>query len=87
LLGDSKNPCVAGLILTGGTPPQPSIMDLVKRTHLPVILVKEDTYTVASKIAKLIIKIRPGDTDKIRAAEELVDQHVDVDRILEALRQ
>ena len=87
MLGDSRNPCVAGMILTGGTPPQPRVMELVERTHLPVILVKEDTYTVASKIAKLIIKIRPGDTDKIRAAEELVDQYVEVDRILEALQQ
>ncbi len=70
LLGPSHSPCVAGMILTGGTPPQPSIMDLVEKTAIPVILVGEDTYTVASRIAKLIVKIRPGDFDKIRAAEK-----------------
>lgn len=86
LLGPSHSPCVAGLILTGGTPPQSNIMDLVEKTAIPIILVEEDTYTVASKIAKLIVKIRPGDFEKIRAAEAIVDEFVDVDRIIEKLR-
>jgi BioD-like phosphotransacetylase family protein len=85
LLGTSRDLCVAGMILTGETPPQRSIMELLEKTPTPVILAKEDTYTVASKINKLIIKIRPGDTQKIRAAEDLVEQYVDVDRILELL--
>ena len=85
VMGTCKTTSVAGMILTGGTPPQPSIMELVSRTYIPVILVEEDTYTVASKIAKLIVKIRPNDFDKIRAAEEMVDQYVDVDRILAKL--
>lgn len=84
MLGDS--PGVAGMILTGGTTPQPSIMDLVAKTNIPVILVRDDTYSVASKIAKLIVKIRPGDSEKISAAEALVDEFVDVDRIIEKLR-
>ncbi len=86
MLGSATQLCVAGIILTGGTPPQPSIMELCSRARMPVILVQEDTYTVASKIAKLIIKIRPGDTDKIRVAEEMVEQSVDIDRMLDILR-
>lgn len=86
LLGPSHTPCVAGMILTGGTPPQPNIMELVEKTAIPIILVEEDTYTVASKIAKLIVKIRPGDFEKIRAAEAMVDEFVDVGRIIEKLR-
>lgn len=86
ILGASKTPCVAGMILTGGTPPQPNIMELVEKTYIPVILVQEDTYTVASKIAKLIVKIRPGDFDKIKAAEDMVEQYVDVDRLLDKLK-
>lgn len=85
MLGESEIPCVSGMILTGGTPPQASIMDLVRKTDIPVIMVNEDTFTVASKIAKLIVKIRPSDTDKIRAAEELVEQCVDIDRLLQRL--
>ena len=85
VLDKCKTISVAGMILTGGTPPHPSIMELVAKTHIPVILVEDDTYAVASKIAKLIVKIRPNDFDKIRAAEEMVDQYVDVDRILDKL--
>jgi len=83
LLGTATQLCVSGMILTGGTPPQQSILELVQRTSLPVLLVEDDTYAVASKIAKLIVKIRPGDAGKIRAAEEMVEEYVDIDRILE----
>lgn len=83
LLDASRTPCVAGMILTGGTPPQPNILDLVERTGIPVILSADDTYSVASKIAKLIVKIRPTDFDKIRAAEAMVEEFVDVDKIIE----
>lgn len=86
ILGQTGTPCVAGMILTGGTAPQPNILNLVAKTNIPVILVREDTYSVASKIAKFIVKIRPGDSEKIAAAEALVDEFVDVDRIIEKLR-
>jgi len=80
-------PCVAGLILTGGTSPQPAVMDMVKQTSMPVILVQDDTFSVASKIAKLIVKIRPGDTEKIRLTEEMVEEYVDVDKIMEGIAE
>ena len=86
ILDTPDNTCIAGMILTGGTPPKPSIMELLQKTAIPVILVQDDTFSVASKIAKLIVKIRPGDTDKIKAAEAMVDEYVDVDRILDILR-
>ncbi|MCX6346231.1 MAG: AAA family ATPase [Armatimonadetes bacterium] len=84
-MGDSTQQCLAGMILTGETPPQPSIIDLIAKTPIPVMMFKEDTYTVASKIAKIIVKIRPGDSEKIRVAETLVSEFVDVDRLLNKL--
>ena len=87
MLGSSANLCVAGIILTGTTPPQPSIMDLMKKTSIPVLQVREDTYSVASRIAKLIVKIRPTDEDKIRVAEEMVDRYINVDRIIEKIKE
>lgn len=83
LLDPSRDPCVAGMILTGGTPPQPSILELVEKTGIPVVLVSDDTYSVASRIAKLIVKIRPTDFDKIRSAEAMVEEFVDLDKIIE----
>ena len=86
VLGPSRGPCVAGMILTGGAPPQPSTMQLVEKTGIPVMLVEEDTFTIASRIATLTVKISPGDIDKIQSAERLVDEFVNVERIIEKLR-
>lgn len=85
LVGSDRDPSIAGMILTGGTPPQPNVAKLLDRIAVPSILVEEDTYSVASRIAKLIVKIRPGDFQKISTAEEIVDEYVDVDRLLEKL--
>lgn len=82
LLDHPSKISVAGMILTGGTPPQKNVLELIVKADIPAILVKDDTYTVASRISKLIIKIRPEDTEKILAAEEMVEQYVDIDRIL-----
>lgn len=87
MLGTPNSLCVAGMILTGGTPPQPNIMELLEKTDIPVILVKEDTFSVSSKVAKLIVKIRPSDFGKISLAEEIVEEFVNVDRILEKLKE
>lgn len=86
IMGEGNTNCVAGMILTGGTAPLQSVRKLLARTSIPVLLVEEDTYTVASKIAKFIVKIRASDSAKIRAAEAMVDEFVDVDRLLDKLR-
>jgi BioD-like phosphotransacetylase family protein len=83
VVGAGKNHCVAGIILTGATRPHPNIMDLIQRTFIPVVSVEDDTFTVASKIAKLIVKIRSGDKEKIQTTEQLVEEYVDVKRIFE----
>lgn len=81
VVGIGKQSCVSGVILTGGIRPHERIMDLVRRTYIPVIMVKEDTYSTASRIDRLIVKVRSTDTEKIRTTEELVRKYVDVDRI------
>ena len=72
-------------MLTGGIKPHSRIMDLIRRSDIPVVSVPEDTYTVASKINNLIVKVRPGDKEKIAASEKLIAQYVDIDRIMDML--
>lgn len=74
---------VAGIILTGGLMPNPKIIDLLKKSKIPVLLTENDTYTVAGKIEHLICKIQKTDKDKIQEAKHLVKQYVDVNAILE----
>lgn len=86
VVGVGKTNCVSGIIITGGIEPHENIMYLINRTFIPVISVQDDTYTVASKVNKLIVKIRPGDSEKVRATQELFAEFVDVGRILEKIR-
>jgi len=67
---------VAGMVLTGGISPHSNIMQLIRRTRMPVIAVKEDSYQTASQIHDLNTKIQPSDIEKIQMVRRLVKQHV-----------
>jgi BioD-like phosphotransacetylase family protein len=87
VIGISKAYCVKGIILTGGITPYKTIMKLVRRTNIPMILVKENTYETAQKLNNLIVKIRPEDTDKIKQATSLIKKYVDVESIISRVRE
>jgi BioD-like phosphotransacetylase family protein len=46
-----------------------------------VLLAKGDTYTVASEIHDLTVKLLPGDKEKIDIVIKMVKEFVDLDRI------
>lgn len=74
-----------GLILTGGIMPHDNILALIRKTCIPVLLMREDSYTVAGRIHDLNVKIQPTDHEKIALVKRLVAEHVDIPAILEAL--
>ncbi len=76
---------ISGIILSGGIVPHKAIMDLTLKTDLPILLAKDDTYSVAATIHDLIVKIRPQDTQKVNAAIKLVEDYVDITKILERI--
>jgi uncharacterized protein len=82
LVGDSKGLRVSGIILTGGLMPNPKIIELLKNSHIAILITDDDTYTVAAKLEQLICKIQKTDKDKIAEATQLVKTYVDVDAIL-----
>lgn len=84
LVSDAKGSLTAGIILTGGLIPTPKIVDLLKKSKIPVMITQDDTYTVAGRIEHLIIKIQKTDTDKIKEATRLVKKYVDVKGILKS---
>ncbi|NQU17865.1 MAG: AAA family ATPase [Candidatus Saganbacteria bacterium] len=83
--GEGKDYSIAGIVLSGKTIPHKTILKLVKKTDIPIIAVEEDTFTVASYIHDLIVKIRATDIEKIKATEKLVKEYVDIDRIISRL--
>lgn len=76
---------ISGIILTGGLLPHPKIIDLLKRSKIPVLLSGSDTYKVAARVESLTCKIEKTDKDKIAEASWLVKKYVDVDTILRNL--
>ncbi len=85
LIYGDNGPSVAGLILTGGISPHPSVLNLIKCTDIPVLLVKEDTYNIASRIHDLTVKIRPQDKTKTNLVIDLVSKYVNIDAVVKGL--
>ena len=75
----------SGMVLSGGIRPHERIVELLKRSKLPVFLAREDSYTVASKIHDMPLRIQPNDGEKISRVQSLVSSHVEVDEIVSAL--
>ena len=82
---DRECPCVGGVILTGGLRPHKKIIDIIRCSRIPVLLSKENTYRIASKLHDLVVKIRVGDREKIATAGGLIGKYVDMGRIMEKL--
>jgi dethiobiotin synthase len=85
MLGGKDRPSVSGLILTGDFHPEERVLEGIRKFELPVILVQQDTFSVASKIINTVFKIRPGDRERIDWAVCLIKEYVDVDGIIEAI--
>jgi BioD-like phosphotransacetylase family protein len=82
---DKERLKIAGLILSGGLVPKQNIMDLLNKAKVPVLLAQQDTYTVASAIHDLTVKIRPRDRAKINEVVKMIRRNVDMDTILRGI--
>ncbi|MFC1592606.1 phosphotransacetylase family protein [Candidatus Omnitrophota bacterium] len=76
---------ISGIVLTGDFLPDKRVMNLVEQSDIPVLLAKPDTYSVASRIHDLMVKIRPKDKEKIEAVKKIIRKYVDLDKIVERL--
>jgi len=76
---------LAGIVLTGGLRPAEDVMKVIRVLPIPVLLAQQDSYHVASSVHDLIVKTRPDDLEKISLIRDIVAQHVNVKRIVEAL--
>jgi hypothetical protein len=75
-----------GLLVTGGIDMHPTIVPLVEKSKVPVLVSRDDTFTVSSRMADIGFKIRDFDHDKILTCRDLVEKHVDTKQILDGLR-
>ena len=77
----SNFPRVAGLLLTGGLPPAPTIQRLIeglRGTKLSILRVPTDTFDTVLKVNRIEATILPGDERKIAAALGVFEASVDI---------
>jgi BioD-like phosphotransacetylase family protein len=84
-LSDEGDRGLAGMILTRNLKPSKESQRVIGKMPFPVLSAAEDSYDVASRVHDLTVKIRPDDTQKIALIRDLIAQHVDTNKILEAL--
>ena len=74
---------IAAIILTGGLKPEAAVWDLIKGFSgmVPVLSVKEDTFSTAVAVEKIHSNISPRDYRKITRALALFEQHVDIEEL------
>ena len=81
LIESKTNFSISGIVFTGGIQPNPKVLTLLEHTKVPVLFLEEDSYTVATQINRMIVKLRSDETKKISKIQSLVEEHVDVDFI------
>jgi len=73
---------IAGIVLTGGLMPHSDIIELVKMADIPLVMAKGDTYSVASSVHDIVVKIKPNDRTKVATAIELIENYVNIDKLI-----
>ena len=82
-----KKACpISGIVLSGGLMPRNSSLKRLERSKIPVLITKEDTYSIASRIHSMVVKLKPQDTAKIKIIVDMVDKCIDIDKVLASLK-
>jgi BioD-like phosphotransacetylase family protein len=76
---------ISGMIFTGNIRPNYKIFEMISHANIPVMLVEDDSFSVATKINNMLVKIRSNESEKIDKIQQLVEQYVDVDHICKQL--
>ncbi|MFZ5906736.1 MAG: phosphotransacetylase family protein [Nitrospirota bacterium] len=65
------------LILTGELYPSEMILSRAEEKNIPVMVVREDTYSIAKKLERLSVRLRLRDTVKVEHGMAVVSENVD----------
>lgn len=85
--GRLKKGCrISGIILSGGLMPKKRNLDVLKKSGIPVLITKEDTYAIAARVHSMVVKLKPQDAKKIKIIVDMVEKYVDIDKVLANLK-
>ncbi|MDR1241846.1 MAG: AAA family ATPase [Deltaproteobacteria bacterium] len=74
------------LILTGNLYPNDIILSRAETLNIPVIIVRDDTYTVAKHMERILSRYKLRDAIKVRRAALMVSGQLDFQAMRQALR-
>ena len=77
---------LAGVVLTDGILPPESVMELIRERSIPFISTTADVSRATTAIGRMTVKTEVGDRDKIGVIQKLIQDHVQVDRIVDLVR-
>lgn len=69
------------LIVTGGLEPSPIVLSAAYERNVPVLLVREDTFTTTEHVTVLFEHLRFSESKKLEMAVHAVRTHIDLDRL------
>jgi BioD-like phosphotransacetylase family protein len=70
-----------GFILTGSSPPKPSLIEQIIKAEIPMIYAPVNSFNAMKKITSYQTKIRTDDEQKIGEAIAVVEKNLDFDAI------
>ena len=76
---------VAGILLTGGRKPAVPVLEAAKNNHIPLMLVKEDTFSVLECLEKSPPRISHRDEAKVQQMRSLLDRDGVMDSLIKSL--
>jgi BioD-like phosphotransacetylase family protein len=74
---------VVGILLTGSEPPSENLMRLMQKIRTPILRTPLSTYEAAAEIQTMTVKTEANDGDKIQLIQQLIETHMDIDRLLQ----
>ncbi len=75
----------AGMILTGSQKPSANIVEELQKANIPCFYTPSNTFEAMKKITSYTAKLRNEDSPRVEEAIDLVERHVDFDRLLDAV--
>lgn len=73
------------LILTGNLYPNEIVVSRAEMRGIPIVVVRDDTYSVAKKVEYLSRKLRLREKEKVYCGIRLIEEKVDFKRLYQAL--
>jgi phosphate acetyltransferase len=85
--GKMKKGCsFSGLIISGGLMPDSGSVKSLSKSNISVLITKEDTYKIASRVNSMVVKLKPQDTEKIKIIVDMVEKRIDIDKVIACLK-